>query len=64
VLCVLGAIIGMQMLVTLEVTANTSIVGTGFLGIPMSAFGVAFIGNIWALSMFGNGLRTRGYSTC
>ncbi|GBF11208.1 OPT/YSL family transporter [Tepidibacillus sp. HK-1] len=31
-------------------------------GIPMSAFGVAFIGNIWALSMFGIGLLLRGYS--
>jgi uncharacterized oligopeptide transporter (OPT) family protein len=29
----------------------------------MSAFGVAFIGNIWALSMFGIGLLLRGYST-
>jgi uncharacterized oligopeptide transporter (OPT) family protein len=38
------------------------IVDTGFLGIPMSAFGVAFIGNIWALSMFGAGLLIRGYS--
>ncbi len=32
-------------------------------GIPMSAFGVAFIGNFWALSMFGTGLLIRGYST-
>lgn len=31
-------------------------------GIPMSAFGVAFIGNIWALSMFGLGLLIKGYS--
>ena len=30
--------------------------------IPMSAFGVAFIGNIWALTMFGVGLLLRGYS--
>ncbi|MCG2603506.1 MAG: OPT/YSL family transporter [Achromobacter sp.] len=30
--------------------------------IPMSAFGVAFIGNIWALGMFGLGLLLRGYS--
>ena len=28
----------------------------------MSAFGVAFIGNIWALTMFGIGLLIRGYS--
>lgn len=33
-----------------------------FLHIPMSAFGVAFIGNIWALSMFGIGLLFRQYS--
>ncbi|HVY15482.1 MAG TPA: OPT/YSL family transporter [Rhodopila sp.] len=38
------------------------IVGTGFLGIPMSAFGVAFIGNVWALTMFGIGLLLRGYA--
>jgi uncharacterized oligopeptide transporter (OPT) family protein len=31
--------------------------------IPMSAFGVAFIGNVWALLMFGLGLLARGYST-
>lgn len=37
------------------------IVGS-ILKIPMSAFGVAFIGNIWALSMFGIGLLLRGYS--
>ncbi|WP_042354196.1 OPT/YSL family transporter [Bacillus rubiinfantis] len=30
--------------------------------IPMSAFGVAFIGNIWALTMFGIGLLLKGYS--
>jgi uncharacterized oligopeptide transporter (OPT) family protein len=28
----------------------------------MSAFGVAFIGNVWALSMFGIGLLVRGYA--
>jgi uncharacterized oligopeptide transporter (OPT) family protein len=33
-----------------------------FFKIPMSAFGVAFIGNIWALTMFGIGLLLRGYS--
>ncbi len=38
------------------------IVGTGLFGIPMSAFGVAFIGNVWALAMFGVGLLLRGYS--
>lgn len=31
--------------------------------IPMSAFGVAFIGNIWALTMFGIGLLVRGYTS-
>jgi uncharacterized oligopeptide transporter (OPT) family protein len=29
----------------------------------MSAFGVAFIGNVWALAMFGIGLLARGYSS-
>ncbi len=38
------------------------IAGSGFLGIPMSAFGVAFIGNVWALTMFGLGLLLRGYA--
>jgi uncharacterized oligopeptide transporter (OPT) family protein len=38
------------------------IIGNWLGGIPMSAFGVAFIGNIWALSMFGIGLLVRGYS--
>ncbi|WP_432879232.1 OPT/YSL family transporter [Kribbella sp. CA-245084] len=33
-----------------------------WLGIPMSAFGVAFIGNVVALTMFGVGLLARGYS--
>lgn len=33
-----------------------------YLGISMSAFGVAFIGNIWALAMFGVGLLLRQYS--
>lgn len=33
-----------------------------YLHIPMSALGVAFIGNIWALSMFGIGLLIRQYS--
>jgi uncharacterized oligopeptide transporter (OPT) family protein len=39
------------------------IAGTGFLGVPMSAFGVAFIGNVWAVGMFGIGLLVRGYSS-
>jgi uncharacterized oligopeptide transporter (OPT) family protein len=33
-----------------------------WLGVPMSAFGVAFIGNVVALTMFGFGLLARGYS--
>ncbi|WP_088052579.1 OPT/YSL family transporter [Virgibacillus dakarensis] len=41
-------------------------IGVGIIGsilkIPMSAFGVAFIGNIWALSMFGLGLLASSYS--
>jgi uncharacterized oligopeptide transporter (OPT) family protein len=32
------------------------------LGYPMDVFGVCWIGNIWALSMFGLGLLVRGYS--
>jgi uncharacterized oligopeptide transporter (OPT) family protein len=31
-------------------------------GIPMDVFGICWIGNIWALSMFGLGLLVRGYS--
>ncbi|MFA3778383.1 OPT/YSL family transporter [Yersinia sp. 1652 StPb PI] len=31
------------------------------LKVPMAAFGTAFIGNIWALSMFGVGLLLRAY---
>ncbi len=33
-----------------------------WLSLPMSAFGTAFIGNAWALSMFGVGLLSSGYS--
>ncbi len=38
------------------------ILGQAVLAVPMSAFGVAFIGNIWALAMFGVGLLMRSYS--
>lgn len=38
-------------------------IGQYFGGIPMSLIGVAWIGNVWALSMFGIGLFVRGYST-
>lgn len=37
-------------------------IGGSAIGIPMSAFGVAFIGNIVALTMFGVGLLLRGFS--
>jgi uncharacterized oligopeptide transporter (OPT) family protein len=41
-------------------------IGVGLIGaylhVPMSAFGTAFLGNIWALSMFGIGLLIRGYA--
>lgn len=37
------------------------VIGSWF-AIPMSAFGIAFIGNMWALVMFGVGLLVRGYS--
>ena len=33
-----------------------------WLSIPMAAFGTAFIGNVWALTMFGVGLLASGYS--
>lgn len=35
------------------------VVGTA--GLPMAAFGIAFLGNIWALAMFGVGLLLRAY---
>ncbi|MDR2869325.1 MAG: OPT/YSL family transporter [Deferribacteraceae bacterium] len=37
-------------------------IGAG-IGIPMSSFGVAFLGNIWALTCFGIGLLINGYWT-
>jgi len=36
--------------------------GGSFLGIPMSAAGIAFIANIWAMVAFGVGLLVTGYS--
>ena len=33
------------------------------IGIPMDIVGISWIGNFWALSMFGGGLLVRGYST-
>ncbi|OGU04496.1 MAG: hypothetical protein A2W29_01455 [Gemmatimonadetes bacterium RBG_16_66_8] len=33
-----------------------------FLGVPMDVFGVCWIGNMWALSMFGIGLLARAYA--
>jgi len=53
---------GGRRVVLLGVGVVAGIAGTGFLGIPMSAFGVAFIGNIWAIGMFGIGLLMRGYA--
>lgn len=47
--------------VLLGVGVAIGAVGSAF-KIPMSAFGIAFIGNIWALAMFGVGLLLRGYS--
>jgi len=37
-------------------------VGGAMMGVPMSAFGVAFLGNLAALTMFGVGLLARGYA--
>jgi uncharacterized oligopeptide transporter (OPT) family protein len=44
--------------------AGGTVVGVvgSMLTVPMSAFGVAFIGNIFALTMFGVGLLINGYS--
>jgi uncharacterized oligopeptide transporter (OPT) family protein len=39
----------------------TGVVGAWF-GVPMSAFGAAFLGNLAALTMFGIGLLIRGYA--
>lgn len=36
-------------------------VGASFFGLPMSAMGIAFIGNMWALSMFAVGLLVNQY---
>jgi uncharacterized oligopeptide transporter (OPT) family protein len=47
--------------VVLGAGVGVGVVGSWF-GIPMSAFGIAFIGNVWALTMFGLGLLLRGYS--
>ena len=46
--------------VVLGVGLGVGVVGSLF-GVPMSGFGVAFIGNAWALSVFGAGLLLRGY---
>ena len=48
--------------VFLIVGVIVGIFGNWVAAVPMSAFGVAFIGNIWALTMFGVGLLVRGYS--
>ena len=45
----------------LGIGLGLGVVGS-WLGIPMSAFGTAFIGNIWALGMLGIGFLLRGYS--
>jgi uncharacterized oligopeptide transporter (OPT) family protein len=37
-----------------------TVAGIGVL--PMAAFGIAFLGNVWALTMFGVGLLVRGYA--
>lgn len=45
----------------LVIGISAGVVGSIF-QIPMSAFGTAFIGNIWALTMFGIGLLAPGYA--
>lgn len=46
------------------VLAGGGVVGLigSFFGLPMSAMGVAFLGNLWALSMFGVGLLISQYA--
>lgn len=45
----------------LGIGTAVGMVGAHF-GVSMSAFGIAFIGNVFALAMFGIGLLIRGYS--
>ncbi|MGX1786543.1 OPT/YSL family transporter [Bosea sp. NPDC055332] len=52
---------GGRKLVLMGVGLAIGIAGALF-KVPMSAFGFAFLGNIWALSMFGIGLLLRGYA--
>jgi len=52
---------GGRKLGVLGIGVVVGIVGS-LLKVPMSAFGVAFIGNVWALLMFGVGLLIRTYS--
>lgn len=58
--------------VLLGASAVTGVVGSsnvfglltpvvGVSGLPMAAFGIAFLGNAWALTMLGVGLLTRAY---
>jgi uncharacterized oligopeptide transporter (OPT) family protein len=52
---------GGRKLAVLGLGVLVGVIGSLF-KVPMSAFGVAFIGNIWALLMFGVGLLARSYS--
>ncbi|MFC3395858.1 OPT/YSL family transporter [Brenneria rubrifaciens] len=52
---------GGKQAVLLSAGLALGVIGSSF-KLPMSALGTAFIGNIWALSMFGIGLLLRGYS--
>ena len=51
------------MRIVLVVGTGVGLIGSWLATVPMSAFGVAFIGNMFALTMFGVGLLLRGYST-
>jgi uncharacterized oligopeptide transporter (OPT) family protein len=53
---------GGRKLVVLGAGVVVGVLGEALFSIPMSAFGIAFIGNIWALAMFGVGLLVRSYS--
>ena len=60
-----GVVLGVGLIAGIAGSAGWlgRIVGYGAFPIPMSAFGVAFIGNMFALLMFGIGNLLRGYSS-
>ncbi|RKY87081.1 OPT family oligopeptide transporter [candidate division KSB1 bacterium] len=59
--CIIAGDKGGKRAKLLSVGGIAGIIGR-FAGIPMDIFGVCWIGNIWALTMFAAGLLIRGYS--